>query len=232
MTRKLSFTLQIGTRLDGGAPLIWSLMAEGVEGVLVPRPKRYRRLLAQRAALSGNTLSDAATLDAMFGLDQIKGPGDLHCVLRIEELMQPPPNFCPAGDWFFDIGPRAARYCAALAPAPVTFMISLCNPVHLLSQAMASGAYPGIEVISPDPFNLRWSVLVRTLRDSCPEAPIVAWNADEAPMIWGRIVAAAAQRDASYSEAVILLAYWADIVWPEDEPDACRIWENQGHRSD
>ncbi|WP_159089260.1 hypothetical protein [Tateyamaria sp. Alg231-49] len=206
MTRQLSFTLQIGTRFDGGAPLIWSLMAEGVEGVLVPRPKHYRGLLAAYAAQSGGAPISPDTIDAMFGLEQVEGPRDLHCVLRVLELMQPSANFCPAGDWFYEIGPRAAGYCAALAPAPVTFMISLCNPAHLLSQAVASRAYPGIEVIAPDPFDLQWAVVLRALRDSCPDASIIAWNADEAPMVWGSIIEAAVQREASFSEAAKIRA--------------------------
>ncbi|MEP1355310.1 MAG: hypothetical protein ABJX32_04865 [Tateyamaria sp.] len=181
-------------------------MPEGVEGVLIPHPKRYRRLLVDCAARTLDTPADAATLEAMFRLNQIKEPRDLHCVLRVLELMQPPSNFCPAGDWFYDIGPRAAGYCAALAPAPVTFMISLCNPVHLLSQAITSRAYPGIDVISPDPFNLHWAVVLRALRDSCPAVPIIAWNADEAPMIWDRILVTAVQREASFSEAATMRA--------------------------
>lgn len=181
-------------------------MAEGVDGVLVPRPKWYRDLLAALAARTGDTPASPDALDAMFGLDQTEEARDLHCVLRVVELMEPPPHFCPAGDWFYDIGRRAAGYCAALAPAPVNFMISLCNPAHLLSEAMASGAYPGIEVIAPDPFDLQWAVVLRSLRDSCPDAPIIAWNADEAPMIWGRIIAAAVQRDAAFSPAATMQA--------------------------
>ena len=206
MTRQLSFTLQIGTRFDGGAPLIWSLIAEGVDGVVVPRPKHYRRLLADCAAQTPRTPIDAEKMDTMFGLQQVEDTQDLRCVLRILELMQPRPYFCPAGDWFYDIGPRAAGYCAALAPAPVTFMISLCNPAHLLSQALASGDYPGMEVIAPDPFDLHWAVVLRALRESCPDAPIIAWSAEVAPMIWDRVIAAAVQREASFSKEVKLQA--------------------------
>ena len=202
MTRQLSFTLQIGTRFDGGVPLIWSLMAERVDGVVVPRPKNYREVLAAVEAHTEGSATRADAIGAILGPEHAEGQSDVHCVLRVVELMEPPPHFCPAGDWFYDIGPRAARYCAALAPAPVTFMISLCNPAHLLSQATASGAYPGIEVIAPDPFDLQWASVLRSLRESCPDAPIIAWNAEEAPMIWGRIVAAAAQRDASISDKI------------------------------
>lgn len=203
---QLSFTLQIGTRFDGGVPLIWSLMAQSIDGVLVPRPKRYRNKLAAHVAAAPSDPVDPEELTAMLGLDQVEGTGDLNCVLRLVKLMEPAPNFCPAGDWFFGIGPRAAAYCAALAPSPVTFMISLCNPASLLSQALASGIYPGLDIMAPDPFDLHWAEVLRRLRRSCPDASIIAWNADEAPMIWGQVIEAAAGCDASFSDQARMLA--------------------------
>ncbi|MEO0380772.1 MAG: hypothetical protein AAF252_10930 [Pseudomonadota bacterium] len=203
--RQLAFTLQIGTRFDGGVPLIWSLMSQPIEGVLVPRPKRYRNQLAYHVANTPNAPVAPADLAEMLGLEEAKGQGDLNCVLRIVKLMEPPPSFCPAGDWFYDIGPRAQAYCTALAPAPVTFMISLCNPAHLLSGAMASGAYPGIDIVTPDPFDLHWSRVLRMVRRSCPDVPIIAWSAEEAPMIWDKVIAAAAGREASFSDQAKML---------------------------
>ena len=167
--------------------------------------KAVRDLLAALAAQTCNTPASPDALEAMFGFDQIEEARDLHCVLRVVELMEPPPHFCPAGDWFYDIGRRAAGYCTALAPAPVTFMISLCNPAHLLSGAMASGAYPGIDIVTPDPFDLHWSRVLRMVRRSCPDVPIIAWSAEEAPMIWDKVIAAAAGREASFSDQAKML---------------------------
>ncbi|MFL4472313.1 hypothetical protein ACERZ8_21405 [Tateyamaria armeniaca] len=71
----------------------------------------------------------------------------------------------------------------------------------MLSQAWVSGEYLGIDVIAPDPFELRWAAVLREVRQSCPEVPIVAWAAEESPMIWGRVLKAAAQTDTDFSDA-------------------------------
>lgn len=169
-------------------------------GVYVPRPRRYRDLLAARVAAFDGTPASPEDLNGMLGLDQLDPDGDPHFVLRATEMMQPPPYFCPAGDWFYDIGPRAAQYRSVLAPAPVTFMISLCNPAVMLSQAWASGDYPGIDVIAPDPFELRWAGVLRELRQNCPDVPIIAWSAEESPMIWGRVLKAAARTETEFGD--------------------------------
>lgn len=217
MARQISYTLQIGTRFDGGVPLIWSIMRdEGLHarGVVVPRPKRYRNLLAARVAAFDGTPASRDNLNALFGLDQHNPDSDLHFVLRITDLMQPPRHFCPAGDWFYEIGPRAAHYRSVLAPAPVTFAISVCNPAVMLSRAWASGEYPGIDVIVPDPFELRWATVLREVRQSCPEAPIIAWAAEEAPMIWGQVLKAVARTESDFSEAAQMHA--ANAVMNEE----------------
>ncbi|WP_299733507.1 hypothetical protein [uncultured Tateyamaria sp.] len=202
MARQISYTLQFGTRFDGGLPLIWSMLAdEGLDarGIVVPRPKRYRDVLAARVAAFDGTPASPDELNAMLGLDQLDPERDLHFVLRITDLMQPPPHFCPAGDWFFEAGPRAAHYRSVFAPAPVTFALSLSNPAVMLSQAWSSEEYPGIDVMTPDPFQLHWAVVLRELRESCPEASIIAWTAEESPMIWNRVLQATSQTDADFS---------------------------------
>ena len=202
VARQISYTLQFGTRFDGGLPLIWSMLADaGLEarGIVVPRPKRYRDLLAARVAAFDGTPASPEELNAMLGLDQLDQQRDLHFVLRITDLMQPPAHFCPAGDWFFEIGPRAAHYRSIFAPAPMTFALSLSNPAVMLSQAWASGEYPGIDVVTPDPFQLHWSVVLRELRESCPEAAIIAWTAEESPMIWDRVLRAVSGTGVDFS---------------------------------
>lgn len=173
-------------------------------GIHVPRPKRYRDILTGRVSEFDGTPATPAELDQMLGLDQLDPREIPHFVLRITELMQPPRHFCPAGDWFYDIGPRAAQYRAIFAPAPLTFAISLRNPFAMLAQAAESGEYPGIDVIAPDPFTLRWAEVLRALRESCPDVPILAWAAEDAPMIWNRVLRSAMQRDIRISDAATL----------------------------
>ncbi|MFL4472314.1 hypothetical protein ACERZ8_21410 [Tateyamaria armeniaca] len=107
MARQIScYTLQIGTQFDGGRNLIWSLLADpslAEHGVVVPRPKHYRDQLAARVAAFDGTPATTADLNEMLGLDQQDPNRDLHFVLRIVELMQPPRISAPQEDWFYEL---------------------------------------------------------------------------------------------------------------------------------
>jgi len=202
VTRQISYTVQIGTDFDYGQKLFWTLAAEKflqAHNVFATRPRFYRKMWADLAARYDGTPAGADALNAMFHLDRADPDADLHFVLKVTELMQPAQHFCPAGDWLFDLGARAARYRGVLAPSPVTFMISLRNPAIMLSEAWASGDYPGFDVLPPDPFRLSWPSVLRDLRQQCPDAAIIAWTAEESPIVWGRVLKAAAGLDADFS---------------------------------
>ena len=191
MTREVNYTIQIGTAFDWGQELIWTLIKEEPlrgENVFVPRPRFYRRQIAKLAEQFDGTATTADDLNGVLPLDLGDPDQDLHIVLKVTELMEPQDKFCPAGDWFFNLGKHAAQYRGVFAPSKVKFMISLRNPAMLVSDAWSSGNYPGFDVIPPDPFDLHWATVLRDLRAHCPDVPIIAWSAEDAPLVWGQVL--------------------------------------------
>jgi len=194
VTENLSYTIQIGTDFDLGQDLVWTLKSDPLlraNNVSVPRPKRYRRILPDLVEGDEATSITNQEIVTMAGLDPDRVDGDQHLFLSFTDPMQREEFFCPAGDWFFGLGERLAKYRAVFAPAPVTLMISLRNPAMLLSEAWASGQYSGLDVMPPDPFRLRWLDVLRDVRTHLPETPIVVWPAEDSPIVWGRILRAA-----------------------------------------
>lgn len=184
--------------------MIWSLLKQASlngENVYIPRPRTYRKQLAKLASQFGSTSFERQDLFGTLPLDYGEPEQDLHIVLKITDLMEPAQNFCPAGDWFFNLGQHAARYRSLLAPSEMKFMISLCNPAMLVSSAWSSGNYSGFDVIPPDPFALKWANILSDLRKHCSDVPIIAWSAEDAPMVWGQVLDAAVHPVAEISVA-------------------------------
>lgn len=203
MSREISYTIQIGTAFDGGQDLIWSLVGQESlreKNVIVKRPRFFRKKLAELADAFEGAPAGPDDLNEMFSVDQVDPETDLHFVLKVNELMQPAQNFCPAGDWFYGLGQNAAKYRGVLTPSPVTFLISLRNPAIMLSDAYDSNAYPGLDVVLPDPFQLSWATVLQDLRTHCPDVPIIAWSAEQAPVIWGRVLQAVVGSDIALTD--------------------------------
>jgi hypothetical protein len=190
----LSFTIQIGTNFDLGQDLVWTLKSDplmSANNVSVPRPKRYRKTLPDLVESDEAMAITNKEIVTMVGLDPEKVDKKQHLFLSLIDPMQREEFFCPAGDWFYGIGERLAKYRDVFAPAPVTFLMSLRNPASLLSEALSSGFYTGLDVVQPDPFKLRWCEVLSDWRAHLPDTPIVVWPAEDAPIIWGDVLRAA-----------------------------------------
>jgi hypothetical protein len=189
----MSFNIQLGTAFDAGQSLVWTLVTgESLRHghVFVPRPRKYRTVLPKLAASYDGVPASPSELDAMFGIGSSDPDAVSLCVLRAPALMQSKARFCPDGCWFPDLGARLARYTGILSPAPVTFLLSLRNPAVMLSEAWASGKYPGFDSAPPDPFALRWASVLADVRAQCPDARIVVWRAEDMAAIWNRVLTA------------------------------------------
>ncbi|MEO9575369.1 MAG: hypothetical protein ABJ263_04460 [Tateyamaria sp.] len=217
MTDDLSYTIQIGTDFDLGQDLVWTLKSDPLlpsSNVSVPRPKRYRKTLpdlVQGSEAIAITNKDFVT---MAGLDPDKLDKHQHIFLSLIDPMQRERYFCPAGDWFYGLGERLAKYRKVFAHAPVKFMMSLRNPAPLLSDAWTSGLYTGLDVVQPDPFELRWCDLLSDLRAHVPDTPFVVWPAEDSPFVWGQVLRAAIRPGVDVSVASEL--YVATQLMNED----------------
>ncbi|MCX7560660.1 hypothetical protein OS190_13865 [Sulfitobacter sp. F26204] len=197
MAAENQFTIQIGTAFDNGQELIWTLKKEATShdgGLIIPRPRKYRRELAKMAHAYEDTPAGTAKLQELLGVELGRGAQQSRCFLSVKELMQSGENFCPEGKWFRGLGERAARYCGLFSPSPLRIMISLRNPAALLSDAWSSGNYAGFDAVAPDPFDLSWADVLNDVRACCPDVPVIAWPAEESPLIWHQVLHAATQK--------------------------------------
>jgi len=153
-------------------------------GVIIPKPRTYRNAIID---LMENASGQGAAHQFLTDMvaPELSGERDhQHVLLGLVSLMQPARYFCPAGDWFYGLGERIAKLRDLLDPAPVVLMISPQNPAIFLSNAWASGNYPGFEDIPPDPSELRWSEVVYNIQIKNPDLHILICPADTGPIAW------------------------------------------------
>lgn len=188
MASSLQYILQIGTRWDGSQNLIWAPLTKPVlqarGSIIVPKPRSYRDPITD---LMENPSGKGAAHQFVSDLvrSAVSAEHDHHNVLLgLVSLMQLPRYFCPAGDWFYGLGERVAMLRELFDPAPVVLMISPQNPAVFLSNAWASGAYPGFEDIPPDPFSLRWSEVVYNIQIKNPDMQIMVCPVETGPIGW------------------------------------------------
>lgn len=164
------------------------------QGIEVPGPTRYRSLLLDMARkLRGSP----ATRDTQaMVLDQIvEGDEPERIVLGWESFM----GFSQSalGEHLYPGGARRMAALRSIFPdLPHEFHLALRNPatfVPAITEKVVSRGKPPPEV--PDPMQLRWSELVKSLRAMVPDAAITVWCDEDTPLLWTRVLQAVSGHD-------------------------------------
>jgi len=160
------------------------------QGISVPSPTRYRKLLRDTAIqLRGATASEDT--EAMI-LDQIMDEG------RAERLILSWTSFLsfPAyavGDMLYSDGGKRIRAFTQIFPdIEAEFHIALRNPATFLPDLRERAKGKGHEDIlqDVDVLRLRWSDTVREIKVENPGVPITVWCDEDTPLIWPEVLQA------------------------------------------
>lgn len=181
------------------------------QGIAVPEPGRYPALLqaaaslyAGRPAMPGvtETLLDALLPDAAEdGVHRIVLSFDAFLAFQRDAVTEA------------QLYPAAARRVEGLQRLfegeEVSLLLALRNPATFLPALSARRQQKGLPALPAD-FDasaLRWSELVGRLRAACPEARLTVWCDEDTPLIWHRVLrAAAGQPEALELEHALELA--------------------------
>jgi hypothetical protein len=170
--------------------LLRNRAALSAQGIVVPGPARYRTLLRDTAMqLRGQPASrdtQALLLDQIMDED------------RADRLILSWDNFMgyaqsAVRDRFY---PSAAERMFAFAQVfpeiDCEFHLAIRNPATFVPAIAQKQKGVTMEefVASTDPLALRWSDLVATLRETCPEAPVTIWCDEDTPLLWPEVLAA------------------------------------------
>ncbi|PYG25567.1 hypothetical protein [Pelagimonas varians] len=161
------------------------------EAVSIPGPSRYRKFLLD--AVNSLSKADAANDTREIIFDAILDED--HEV--IDRLLLSHPSFFSVPKLMFE-GGRAYRKAEGRLQTlqrifegdDIELFLGLRDPATFLPAAFAATPHTDFAdfMSGVDPMQLRWSDLIRRLRDQVPEIPITLWCNEDTPLIWGEII--------------------------------------------
>jgi len=159
------------------------------EGIVVPGPARYRKLMREAMKASDGIAlrpdAEEALLDAILDRDH---PDRL--VLSYENFMCVPPRVLGEG-MFYPMAEARARAYRAMFPAHgCEFFLAVRNPATFLPalHAKAGGGEYAAFLNGCEPDMLLWSETVIALREGAPDAAITVWCDEDTPLIWPEVL--------------------------------------------
>ncbi|WP_296639814.1 hypothetical protein [Roseinatronobacter sp.] len=154
-------------------------------GIEVPEAAQFRTSIldAVKTHAQSGLAPDAGDmlLDSIVTSDNTE-----RLVLSSTRFLSPLPSavrraqFCPMAE------PRMKGLRALFADHNVSLYLAIRNPASFVPALLGAVNDEQANVIRGDlePTALRWSDLVRTIRDQFPEAPITVWCDEDTPFLW------------------------------------------------
>ncbi|MFZ5964994.1 hypothetical protein ACOXXX_18770 [Thalassococcus sp. BH17M4-6] len=161
------------------------------DGVAIPGPSRYRKLLSQLI----NTLGDNAPapdareilLDALLSVDADQVD---RLILSHENLFTVPKQALAGGRLYRKAEQRIWNMKDLFVGDGIELHMGLRNPATFLPAVYARTPHASFDAFmcGVDPMHLRWSDLITRIRTEHPDVALTIWCNEDTPLIWGQIM--------------------------------------------
>ncbi|SLN41611.1 hypothetical protein [Roseisalinus antarcticus] len=189
----MQIVYHIGANCTDGDRLIKSLLknadAFAAQGIKVPGPGKYRRLLRETiqnldgrppAPDTRDILLDAI-LDDESAERLVMSHADFICVTN--RIFQ--------SGAFYELAEFKLGSLARLFPEDeIELHLGLRNPATFVPTTFANSEMPSFDAFlrGADPLAIRWSDLVSRIRAAVPRAAITVWCNEDTPLIWAQLI--------------------------------------------
>jgi hypothetical protein len=165
------------------------------QGIIVPSPTRYRKLMRDTAIqLRGNAASEDT--EAMI-LDQIMDEASADRLILSWTSFLGFPAYA-VGDGLYPGGGERLRDFTLIFPdIEPEFHLGIRNPATFLPDLRVRAQGKGHEDIlhRVDPLRLRWSDTVRSILQANPGVPLTVWCDEDTPLIWPEVLQSVSGHD-------------------------------------
>ncbi|WP_039017208.1 hypothetical protein [Halocynthiibacter namhaensis] len=189
----MKIAIHIGAHTTDGDHLLKSLLKDKERllnsGVLVPGPGKYRRHLREALAYAEDV--DLTENQAQEILDTIlEGATPDRLVLSAPNFLGFPKLAVENNRLYPHAHSRMETLMGILPAKEKELHLSICNPVVLLPMLIKQGTAKTTShaILHSDPRQLKWSELIRRLREQCPDNHLVVWCSEDTPLIWPEIM--------------------------------------------
>lgn len=159
-------------------------------GIVVPGPNRYRRLLRETAVeLKGRAASHDT--QALL-LDQIMEEDEADRMILSWDSFLSLPAYVLKDSIYPAAGDRVRAFSQIFPEIEAEFHLGIRNPatfLPVLFQKQQPKPYREF-LAGADPFDLRWSDVVERIRDANPDTPLTIWCDEDTPLIWPEVLRA------------------------------------------
>jgi hypothetical protein len=158
------------------------------QGIVVPSPTRYRRLLRDTAVQLRGMAASSESQSLL--LEQImEEPQAERLVLSWDSFLSFPAWAVRDGLYSFG-GERIRAFSQVFSDHEAEFHLAIRNPATFLPALQEKVSAKGRENIlaDVDPFTLRWSDTVRQILVQNPGVPLTVWCDEETPLIGPEVI--------------------------------------------
>ncbi|MFM7335117.1 MAG: hypothetical protein ACKO1H_12035 [Tabrizicola sp.] len=165
-----------------------ALLAE--QGIVVPSPTRYRKLLRDTISqLRGAAASEET--EALI-LDQIMDEASADRLILSWTGFLGFPAYAIKDGLYAHGGEKLWAFTQIFPDIEAEFCLAIRNPATYLPDLRKRSLLKGHEdpIQGLDPFSLRWSEAVQQILDHSPNVPLTVWCDEDTLLIWPEVLAA------------------------------------------
>jgi hypothetical protein len=160
------------------------------QGIIVPSPTRYRKLM-RNAAVGLRGESASAETQALI-LDQIMEEAEAERLILSWDSFLSFPAWVMQGSLYDFAGQRINAFTSIFPDIEAEFHLGIRNPATFLPALREKVSSKGHEDIlaSSDPMAVQWSAVVEQILELNPGVSLTVWCDEETPLIWPEVLQA------------------------------------------
>ena len=161
------------------------------EGIAVPGPSKYRKFLLEAInSLNRTGVSEDTREIILDGILDDDHEQVVRLLLSHYSFFSVPKLMFDGGRCYKKAEGRLRVMQQIFAQDELELYLGLRDPATFLPAAFAATPHTDFNTFMAglDPMHLRWSDLIRRLRDQLPDLPITVWCNEDTPLIWGQVI--------------------------------------------
>lgn len=163
------------------------------DGVKVPGPGKYRRLLRETIQGLDGTTPGADTRSILLDAILDDEPTE-RLILSNSNFICIPNRIFEDGLFYALIEPKIRGFLQLFPQDEIEFCIALRNPATFIPDVFGKSKFEDLRTYMQqmDPTEVRWSDVIRRIRHVAPQAKLTVWCNEDTPLIWGTLIRALA----------------------------------------
>ncbi|MCA0961588.1 hypothetical protein [Salipiger bermudensis] len=161
------------------------------EGVAIPGPSRYRALLSDALNGLGDGTPTPEAREVLLDTILSEDPEGVSRLCLSHENLLSVPKLALSGGRLYRKTEQRLQGIQKLFPGDrIGVFLGLRDFATFLPAVYRATPHVSFDefLCGVDPMHLRWSDLIRRIREAVPEMPVTVWCNEDTPLIWGQIL--------------------------------------------